>query len=107
MAHRRHSSLGGWAEHNFDFHLLHFLVRNLDNLIKTLLPNAGCRLLKQLALPLDHRPAHRPLSTGVTFHALFRRHGKEKHHTRNLMLAREIQQILARGRRERCGVNHA
>jgi hypothetical protein len=96
-----------WTEDNLDSHPVDVRVGNLHNLVKALLADAGGRLHEQLVLPLDHGPAYGALAGGVTLDALLERHRKEEHHAGNLVLARQLQQILPRRRRQRRGIHHA
>jgi hypothetical protein len=66
MPTRSQGRLRNRTEDNLNLDFVRVLVANLDDLVKSLLPDVRPGLIKSLVVTLDHRTPHRPLPQSVT-----------------------------------------
>jgi hypothetical protein len=95
------------AEADFDFDFLQLFLAQLEDLVKAFLLDCSGGLLEELILPLNDRPANGAFSLGITLQAFLQRHIENKSHAGHTMFPRQLQQVSARLRGERCGIDHA
>jgi len=72
------------AKDNLNLDLVHLCIAQLDNLVKSLLPNVRLGLPKSQVLTLDHRASNRPGTRSVTLDAFLERNIKKENRARNL-----------------------
>src|SRR5208337_1783309 len=72
------------AKDNLNLDIVHVFLAQLDDLVKSFLPNIGLGLPKSQVLALDHRTPYRPRTRPVTLDTFLQRNIKKKNHARNL-----------------------
>jgi hypothetical protein len=66
---RRHGGLRNGTEDNLNLDLIHVLIANFDDLVKSFLPDVRFGLIKSQVMTLNHRAPYRPLPQPVTLDA--------------------------------------
>jgi hypothetical protein len=92
---------------DFNTRLVQVFVVQLDDLVESFRANARLGLFKGLALAFNHGTSYRPLASLVPLEALLQGNIKEERDARDLILPRQVQQVLAGLGRERGGIHYA
>jgi len=72
------------AKDNLNLDVVHVILAQLDDLVKSFLPNVRLGLPKSQVLALDHRTPYRPRARSVTLDTFLQRNIKNENHARNL-----------------------
>jgi hypothetical protein len=94
-------------EKDFDLDVFQITILKLHDLVESLLRNRRFGLLKGLVLTLDDCPAHGALTLFIALDASFQRHIEKYQSGRDLVLLRQVEQLLPRRCGQRRRVNHA